>query len=91
MSKHSPGPWDHVWDKHRNSGYVFGADGPVIAEVEPTESGEGNARLIAAAPELLAALKSTMKTLAMNYLDHVADDDDQIGFLALIERIEGSE
>lgn len=55
MSKHTPGPWihdgQHVYAKGSFKLYVegtrFGAKGSLVA----------NARLIAAAPDLLAALK----------------------------------
>lgn len=64
-TKHTPGPW-MVWDVDQSIGTVTTADGEVnIAQammVKPAGSKEGNqerkanTRLIAAAPELLAAL-----------------------------------
>jgi len=65
MGTHTPGPWelgeDGVW-----LGSVYSEDGLRIAlvygewdidEPRPREEGEANARLIAAAPELLKALE----------------------------------
>src|SRR5690606_23383477 len=66
MGTHTPGPWelgeDGVW-----LGSVYSEDGLRIAlvygewdidEPRPREEGEANARLIAATPDLLAALQS---------------------------------
>ena len=66
--KHTPGPWELYDELHRDEQYVIGIRGTsigtyVIASVdygysEPFESQQqANARLIAAAPDLLAALK----------------------------------
>lgn len=51
-AQHTPGPWD----RGRASGctQIYGADGTLVAHVEPHA---GNSRLIAAAPDLLAALQ----------------------------------
>lgn len=65
MSNHTPGPWG-IW--RRAEGAVFqgleitGPGGtPVIADIRQNghnaEHGEANARLIASAPDLLAALE----------------------------------
>ena len=67
MSRHTPGPWETRLDEP----YwlrVFGSDGHAIAKVylddAPVEDyntrQEANARLIAAAPELLQALKGVV-------------------------------
>lgn len=61
MSAHTPGPWG--WDS-RNSNYyllTFARDAPhqIVAELKtPRDAmGDADANLIAAAPELLEALK----------------------------------
>ena len=64
MSKHTPGPW---WAKREGFSTIYveaRIEGGLIQEVAacgPTEAGkeqqEANARLIAAAPELLEALQ----------------------------------
>jgi hypothetical protein len=65
-AQHTPGPWNY--GKAANSKYyVFGGDGlPVIvpnasATNRPKPEMEANAQLIAAAPELLSALKQFKK------------------------------
>ena len=57
MSNHTPGPWRYVCDD--NAWCVLGEDG-TIAEIWHGSdlSTEADARLIAAAPQLLAALKA---------------------------------
>ena len=57
MSKHTPGPW-----KVRNQYWIVGPDGGSICKTEyadgiAVKSREENARLIAAAPDLLEALR----------------------------------
>jgi hypothetical protein len=75
MTKHTPGPWNyHVWGT--NSGKHFGIETADhrhgICGVSPNgnastlltiEQHEANARLIAAAPELLAACQSGLDGL----------------------------
>ena len=62
MSKHTPGPWevDH-------EGYVVGSTGKVVCRtlrnVFRDEVDDANFCLIAAAPELLEALKETLEVL----------------------------
>ena len=65
MSKHTPGPWQHsvrlsASENHRGFS-IWTADGWALADVQPADEdgteGEANARLIAAAPDLLEALK----------------------------------
>lgn len=69
MSKHTPGPWE--WNKNYRG--LDGPGGAVILEYAPYEGmwvpdyagdwSEANARLIAAAPELLEALQDLCDTL----------------------------
>ena len=66
-TKHTPGPWEVSWDKYGKESEIHGKselnDGPIciIPHDDVTESGAeeqlANARLIAAAPELLEALE----------------------------------
>jgi hypothetical protein len=65
MSKHTPGPWFHKTD-FGQVGSVETADGDVIAQAQSLgpldhERRNANARLIAAAPDLLAALKLVLE------------------------------
>ena len=70
MSKHTPGPWT-VIDQDESTINVRGPDEEFVADVADgfyNESGyvrgyevEANARLIAAAPDLLACLQRTVR------------------------------
>lgn len=68
--EHTPGPWSLDWDYCRKNGKsvryraILGGDGNyVVTRIHSGPGGnatEANARLIAAAPELLAALQQIM-------------------------------
>src|SRR5690606_32489194 len=68
MAEHTPGPWDVVTTDYQPRGYpravIAYSDRPqgnhVIA---PNVSSEANARLIAAAPDMLAALEHLTRGL----------------------------
>ncbi len=56
-AEHTPGPW-YAEERDPSEWYVTtGQDGRDIAILETISNGKANARLIAAAPELLEALK----------------------------------
>lgn len=64
MSPHTPGPWSVVDDPQSDyvdivAKYGYGA----VCRVERSEVGLYNARLIAAAPDLLAALNAAVAAL----------------------------
>ena len=73
-TKHTPGPWVWECDPEEDCGTnMFGADGVQVIEYAHWSSGMAfandnrsinvaNARLIAAAPELLGALEDYVKT-----------------------------
>ena len=75
-TKHTPGPWVYRPNKDDNWGVVRSADGLPVAQAcvgrwskdfdthrtNNTDPGEANARLIASAPELLAALEAIIDT-----------------------------
>lgn len=76
--KHTPGPWKQSHRKQPNGDYitqVYCAGGETIANVAwyPVELGDGitgtsrgaNARLIAAAPDLLEALQQSINQMQM--------------------------
>lgn len=77
-TQHTPGPWYHSCDEGNDPGHCnvnagpdeFMPDGYMIATVEEVDDGthdeqrEANARLIAAAPELLAALEDARDAIA---------------------------
>ncbi len=83
MTEHTPGPWSIETDV---SGIYVMTPGQGIAklyDVTPTQwikdrlmsIGEANARLIAAAPELLEALEETLRALEV----HLDDDTNHCG------------
>jgi len=80
MGKHSPGPWQskHDFDEFGLSNIIGNVDGETFADgtsrytfdpicIVDTETAEwrANARLIAAAPDLLAALKALHQRYVM--------------------------
>lgn len=75
MTEHTPGPWQSMRSKAPHDGeydYAIGAEGaPVLAEAfgRTADGGrppaEANARLIAAAPDLLAQLDMVVGDLVM--------------------------
>lgn len=83
MSRHTPGPWFFVkrFLISRQSympGYVAEI---AICEFTPDEiPNEANARLIAAAPELLEGLKGMISLLDSGYLVRNIDDDHKPDF-----------
>lgn len=64
MNKHTPAPWNICYD-----GQIDGNDGCTVcrfpwesySEFQNNETWKANARLIAAAPELLAALQAVVR------------------------------
>ena len=61
MSKHTPGPWEAKEDEYGHWG-IYASGGECIAITEERED-EANARLIAAAPDMLKLLKGTLRYL----------------------------
>ena len=64
MVTHTPGPWTIQWPKF--DAKIVSPDGRSLAVVmfNARDEDEANARLLAAAPELLAALKAMRANLA---------------------------
>jgi hypothetical protein len=64
MSKHTPGPWSYAADSLKDGRYSIYHNGPIAYCGDTTArdgDGEANARLIAAAPEMLAELRRLRK------------------------------
>lgn len=63
--KHTPGPWSYLRTTHPRGYIVTGRDGiydiAIVRDVGGTPENAANARLIAAAPELLEALQGVLK------------------------------
>ena len=64
QQKHTPGPWEAEWHRKYKQWNVFPESGKAVVSVTDLcgeyskEETEANARLIAAAPDLLEALKA---------------------------------
>ena len=65
MNKHTPGPWSYRLNRHTGPTITAdSSDTDIVHLLSITDSGEqelANARLIAAAPDLLAALERIVK------------------------------
>jgi hypothetical protein len=84
---HTPGPW--TLDSCAN-GWSLLANGSDVT-TEPFDCSDADARLIAAAPELLAALKMCKQALK-NYIDSGYDEDeDQEAYAAAMAAIRTAE
>jgi hypothetical protein len=77
MSKHTPGPWN-LYPNNASDWVVrkMFPDGQESHEIARCQSGMDNARLIAAAPDLLAALK--MAVSALERSDYIQMDGDSV-------------
>ena len=64
MSEHTPGPWT-TEDDH--DGLLIGPDDTCVCVVERYEGHQANARLIAAAPDLLAAALTARDSIVAQY------------------------
>lgn len=81
MSKHTPGPWRYASANAGNLWFVQrGKSGGFVVEAEDAENALADARLIAAAPEMLEALKRA-KQFIQNGVElgfiHMPDRDAQ--------------
>jgi hypothetical protein len=73
---HTPGPWHYQEESDLYTHIVRGPDNFFVCQLQQDTSGyaEANARLIAAAPELLAALKKASRVGLMGH-DFVEIDE----------------
>ncbi len=85
MGKHTPGPWRAAPRIAGNGWGVWCTENwyGVLDNTAPGIDAEANARLIAAAPELLLALQNTVNVLALAvengcFGDALSDDEDTI-------------
>lgn len=69
MSKHTPGPWVHIPASYPNHEHQINNDnGSLVASVPDSRlNAAANAQLIAAAPELLDALRHAVQMLGNQY------------------------
>lgn len=65
MTKHTPGPWkaeDNMSNEHKGKGWIVrGVDGKPLTGWGSITTTEANARLIAAAPDLLAVCEAELE------------------------------
>ena len=64
---HTPGPWFSIATSNIGHNAVVDADGFTICD--PSPMGKGNARLIAAAPDMLAALEKLSRAFDLDEYD----------------------
>lgn len=81
MSQHTPGPWHLVQFDDESVSIIIGPSGDdriceMHSNTEPESEKDANARLIASAPDLLAALKDERDALQvwMHAKHHIPDD-----------------
>ena len=89
-TQHTPAPWywsDNVPDFPKNYCIIVDADGFTIAE--PSRMSEADARLIAAAPELLAALQMVSRIWSHDQTANLAPDSPVAIVRAAIARATG--
>lgn len=103
MNKHTPGPWRTIESTNTTMRTVVGPDFPgqgYIADVNLCRTnnaqdvdGEANARLIAAAPELLEVVKRVYEYERQRLVkeDHHFHEDEIYEWEALINKAEGRE
>ena len=70
-TKHTPGPWrERAMPGRKTTAWISGGDGNLITEISGArrlpEENAANAALIAAAPEMLAALKNLVNDALAN-------------------------
>jgi len=92
-AKHTPGPWEYGVIPEQYQTYCFGARGLLFGRVvgSPARDAEADARLIASAPDLLAACK--MAVAAVLYAQTVDQsgsfDATRAALSAAIAKAEG--
>jgi hypothetical protein len=93
---HTPGPWmatDHDGMDPQDGmplTTVYAENGQRVANVPPCDEQEVNARLIAAAPELLAALKALHEIAFADAADLSYNEKVLVNVRAAILRAEGA-
>lgn len=73
--KHTPGPWFVQHSSHQGGLLIKPVPGQVVAQCDELPEMQANARLIAAAPDLLAALKA-LRDYCWNNIAYFGDPVD---------------
>lgn len=68
MSQHTPGPWQIQGEEIHSAEYVLGAVYGIDDYSEEDTEADANARLIAAAPELLQACQELIRAYVEEYI-----------------------
>ena len=101
QSTHTPGPWEAFPAKTQDGEETISirGDGTWIATMDVVstggpfvlpESGPANARLIAAAPDLLAVCETLRRAIAWSHTEDRMDDAEQLAMIdAAIAKAEG--
>lgn len=80
-TQHTPGPWGCDWTSHHSHDYRLqqpnGAPLRLVVEANDHSEQRANARLIAAAPELLAALQAVWEFFEPVYVSAMAEDTER--------------
>lgn len=68
MTKHSDGPWESYFSVHGEPSVVTDANRPAFTKIcdvstAPSDYGQANCRLIAAAPDMLEALRDSVRLI----------------------------
>jgi hypothetical protein len=83
QAEHTPGPWFYAASAHEDADYIVGSAwpdprgegyNPQVALIRNSQSALSNARLIAAAPDLVAALERLTSDVECYCADNVADN-----------------
>lgn len=85
--KHSPGPWR--WNEA--VGIIEDAAGRQVCDASEYMSNAGNARLIAAAPELLSLVRRLLEHVGTESSDQDDCYDAERDAAALLARIDGTQ
>ena len=88
-TQHTPGPWHVTGDyvRNENDGLVGEALNLWANVKTPTDERKANARLIAAAPDLLAACRCALADMEGSYSREDWDDDENPVALTIRELI----
>ena len=75
-ANHTPGPWENIGSA-MSGRIIVDAKNDVVARVAARSQAEANARLIAAAPDLYAALHAIVATI--DKFGEIGEDDEDVG------------
>jgi hypothetical protein len=74
MNKHTPGPWQWIGDNLVSGDFYEAKESVLSAYMDKISGSEADMNLIAAAPELLEALRNLLKATKSIWKDHAVLD-----------------